>query len=60
MYLLNFHWNSDERTSVQPDLPFRLREDLSLNAPDVATFYGATAKGYTDYPFSEEFLKSQA
>ena len=33
-----------------PDLGRRLREDAPLNAPDVATFYGGGAAGYTDYP----------
>lgn len=32
-----------------PDLVERLRRDAGLNAPDVATFYGGGAKGYTDY-----------
>ena len=45
---------------IQPDLPFRLRKNLPLNAPDFWTFYTRLSpKGYTDYPFSEEFLKSQ-
>ena len=45
---------------MQPDLPFRLREDIPLTTPDGSTFYGPpTAEGYTTYPFSEEFLKSQ-
>ncbi|KAI1789458.1 NADH:flavin oxidoreductase/NADH oxidase [Ganoderma leucocontextum] len=45
---------------ANPDLPFRLRENLSLNMPDPSTFYARlSVKGYTDYPFSEEFLKSQ-
>ena len=33
-----------------PDLPERLRLDAPLNTPDLATFYGGDAKGYTDYP----------
>ncbi|GAA0230419.1 alkene reductase [Castellaniella daejeonensis] len=33
-----------------PDLPVRIREDLALNEPDPATFYGGGEKGYTDYP----------
>jgi N-ethylmaleimide reductase len=33
-----------------PDLPRRLREGASLNAPDRTTFYGGAEKGYTDYP----------
>ncbi|HTP94673.1 MAG TPA: alkene reductase [Burkholderiales bacterium] len=35
---------------ANPDLPERLRRDAPLNAPDVATFYGGSVKGYTDYP----------
>ena len=35
---------------ANPDLGRRLREDAPLNAPDVATFYGGGAAGYTDYP----------
>ncbi|PIL29738.1 hypothetical protein GSI_08177 [Ganoderma sinense ZZ0214-1] len=49
------------RFLANPDLPFRLRENLPLNAPDFATFFARLSeKGYTDYPFSEEFEKSQA
>lgn len=36
---------------ANPDLPARYQAGASLNAPDVATFYGGDAKGYTDYPF---------
>jgi N-ethylmaleimide reductase len=35
---------------ANPDLPRRLRTGAALNAPDRATFYGGTEKGYTDYP----------
>jgi 2,4-dienoyl-CoA reductase-like NADH-dependent reductase (Old Yellow Enzyme family) len=35
---------------ANPDLPRRLQLGAPLNAPDTATFYGGTAKGYTDYP----------
>ena len=35
---------------ANPDLPRRLRENASLNAPDQKTFYGGGAQGYTDYP----------
>ncbi|KAI0742653.1 NADH:flavin oxidoreductase/NADH oxidase [Daedaleopsis nitida] len=43
-----------------PDLPFRLREDIPLKEPEFDTFYlPMSEKGYTTYPFSEEFLKSQ-
>ena len=44
----------------QPDLPFRLRENIKLNEIDYVTLFGPpTEKGYTDYPPCEEFLKSQ-
>ncbi|MPS29847.1 alkene reductase [Pigmentiphaga sp.] len=35
---------------ANPDLVRRLRERAPLNAPDNATFYGGTEKGYIDYP----------
>mgnify|MGYP002778056418 CR=1 FL=1 len=35
---------------ANPDLPERLRDGAPLNAPDVSTFYGGGARGYTDYP----------
>ena len=35
---------------ANPDLVERFREDAALNVPDRRTFYGGTAKGYTDYP----------
>ena len=35
---------------ANPDLPQRLRENVALNAPDVATFFAGEEKGYTDYP----------
>lgn len=35
---------------ANPDLPRRFVEKAPLNAPDPATFYGGTEKGYTDYP----------
>lgn len=36
---------------ANPDLPRRFAEAAPLNAPIEATFYGAGAEGYTDYPF---------
>lgn len=33
-----------------PDLVHRLQQDAALNPWQPATFYGATAEGYTDYP----------
>jgi N-ethylmaleimide reductase len=38
---------------ANPDLPERLRAGAPLNEPDVATFYGGDARGYTDYPVLE-------
>jgi len=35
---------------ANPDLPARFQNDAPLNTPDLATFYGSGAKGYTDYP----------
>jgi 2,4-dienoyl-CoA reductase-like NADH-dependent reductase (Old Yellow Enzyme family) len=35
---------------ANPDLPKRFAENAPLNAPNPATFYGAGAEGYTDYP----------
>ena len=35
---------------ANPDLGRRLRDDAVLNVPDVKTFYGGGAAGYTDYP----------
>jgi N-ethylmaleimide reductase len=38
---------------ANPDLVERLRRDAGFNEPDKATFYGGSAKGYTDYPTLE-------
>ncbi len=35
---------------ANPDLVLRYRKGASLNPPDLATFYTAGPKGYTDYP----------
>lgn len=35
---------------ANPDLPQRLQQAATLNAPQPETFYGSTAAGYTDYP----------
>jgi N-ethylmaleimide reductase len=35
---------------ANPDLPKRFELNAGFNAPDRATFYGGTEKGYTDYP----------
>jgi N-ethylmaleimide reductase len=34
---------------ANPDLPERLRRGAPFNPPDRKTYYGGTAKGYTDY-----------
>ncbi|KAH9912484.1 uncharacterized protein BXZ73DRAFT_56253, partial [Epithele typhae] len=46
---------------TNPDLPFRLKKHLALNfSPDYSMLFTTkTAGGYTTYPFSEEFLKTQ-
>ncbi len=35
---------------ANPDLPYRLQNNLPLNAPIYDTFFGGTEKGYLDYP----------
>ncbi|KAJ7595127.1 hypothetical protein C8J56DRAFT_928490 [Mycena floridula] len=47
---------------ANPDLPYRLEHDILLTIGDRSTYYvfGSTdPKGYTDYPFSAEFAKTQ-
>ena len=39
---------------ANPDLVFRLKNDLPLNAYDRDTFYGGDARGYNDYSFYQE------
>lgn len=52
---------ADTLFPIKPDLPFRLQKNIPLQEVDYETLYTpSTPKGYTDYPFSEEFLKSQA
>ncbi|KAK8857208.1 NADH:flavin oxidoreductase/NADH oxidase family protein-like protein [Apiospora arundinis] len=41
-----------------PDLVYRIREGLELNAYDRSTFYTNLARGYVDYQFSPEYLAS--
>ncbi|KAG7446584.1 FMN-linked oxidoreductase [Guyanagaster necrorhizus] len=45
---------------ANPDLVYRLKKDIPLNAYDRSTFYvpGNVAKGYTDYTFAGEAPKS--
>lgn len=43
---------------ANPDLAFRLENNLPLNEPDRNTFYGGNGKGYTDYKrWSESLAK---
>lgn len=42
-----------------PDLVYRMRESLELSAYDRETFYVKSAMGYSDYPFSKEYLTGQ-
>lgn len=45
---------------ANPDLPFRIRNNLPLNKYDRPTFYTPKRRtGYADYPFSPEFLDQQ-
>ena len=45
---------------ANPDLVFRIREGLDLNAYERKTFYTSkSAVGYVDYSFSAEYLKSE-
>ncbi|KAH7134446.1 hypothetical protein EDB81DRAFT_803913 [Dactylonectria macrodidyma] len=42
-----------------PDLVYRLRHNIEPNPYDRSTFYTPVqAEGYTDYPFSDEYLQS--
>ncbi|CED83637.1 NADH:flavin oxidoreductase/12-oxophytodienoate reductase [Phaffia rhodozyma] len=43
---------------ANPDLPYRLKNHVELNAYDRNTFYTQDAAGYTDYPFANEESKS--
>lgn len=46
---------------ANPDLVFRVKNELPLNPYDRSTFYAVkSSAGYIDYPFSEEFLESTA
>ncbi|KAJ5921058.1 hypothetical protein N7466_009384 [Penicillium verhagenii] len=41
---------------ANPDLPFRVEKNISLNQYDRSTFYTPKSPvGYVDYPFSQEF-----
>jgi len=43
-----------------PDLVYRFREGLELTRYERGTFYTKSARGYTDYPFSPEYLEKCA
>nr|POF04024.1 chanoclavine-i aldehyde reductase easa [Quercus suber] len=40
-----------------PDLPFRAQAGIELNPYDRETFYKGGAKGFIDYPFSDQWQK---
>ncbi|KAK0724293.1 hypothetical protein B0H67DRAFT_550101 [Lasiosphaeris hirsuta] len=44
---------------ANPDLIYKLVNGLGLSPYDRNTFYTSTAEGYTDYPFSPEYLASR-
>jgi N-ethylmaleimide reductase len=39
---------------ANPDLVYRMKNNITLNDPDFATFYTPGEKGYTDYPIAQE------
>ncbi|WP_223818111.1 hypothetical protein [Mucilaginibacter rubeus] len=43
---------------ANPDLVYRFKNGLELNAYDRDTFYGGDARGYIDYPVYEERLSA--
>jgi len=43
-----------------PDLPYRIENDLPLTPYDRSTFYAFDARGYTDYPAYEARESNQA
>ena len=46
---------------ANPDLVYRFKEGLELNAYERKTFYTVNSPiGYVDYPFSEEYLASES
>ena len=38
---------------ANPDLPYRLQNNLPLNEGNRLTYFGGTSNGYTDYPFAD-------
>jgi N-ethylmaleimide reductase len=44
---------------ANPDLPRRIELGLPLNRYDRSTFYGYTARGYTDYPTYEALVQDR-
>jgi len=39
---------------ANPDLVYRMENNLPLQDPDFDTFYTPGGKGYTDYPFAPD------
>ena len=44
---------------ANPDLVYRLKNDIQLNEPNPDTFYTPGKKGYTDYTFAKESVEQQ-
>lgn len=42
---------------ANPDLVYRLKNDIALNEPNQDTFYTPGKEGYTDYPFAKESVE---
>jgi hypothetical protein len=42
---------------ANPDLPFKLKNNLPLNTPDYSTFYVGGKSGYIDYPYADKAKK---
>ena len=42
-----------------PDLPYRIQNNIEANRWNRSTFYTAGPEGYTDYPFSKEFISER-
>ncbi|KAK5044606.1 hypothetical protein LTR84_010620 [Exophiala bonariae] len=46
--------------TANPDLPFRIANGIAFASYDRPTFYGGQEKGYTDFAFSDEFVRLQS
>lgn len=58
-FLLNCSSQVSDLTKVDPDLPYRLRNNFDLNTNiDWQTVFGGNEKGYTDFPVYEDWKKA--